>query len=86
MNDPYPHEKWRTADTIGIGVFVAVIMGLILYFALSEPTKPTEPTVRAPGTYHLPYLHRSAEEFRLDDGTRCVTTNNGGIACDWRQP
>jgi hypothetical protein len=23
-------------------------------------------------------------EFRLNDGTRCVATNKGGVVCQWR--
>lgn len=38
--------------------------------------------------YTLPPNIADVIEFRLTDGTRCVTMNDsrGGIACDWRRP
>lgn len=32
--------------------------------------------------YSLTFTH--VTEFHLRDGTRCVTTGQGGVACEWK--
>jgi hypothetical protein len=67
-----------------------VVYGALLVAAAlagcGEPRNSTYAPAPQSVTYpYNQYADRFVSEFRLTDGTRCVATNHGGIACDWKQ-
>lgn len=81
---PSPHGR-----ALGKLLQVALIIWAGVLLAACTPAAPSRPapTPATPITrYTLPPGWYDVAEFRLEDGTRCVSVGNGGVTCDWRRP
>lgn len=69
------------------------ILLMLAFFAMLVAGCSRDPVTQA--SKNRPYRHPSkvydidyvwVVDFKTEDGVRCVTTNRGGITCDWSKP
>lgn len=69
-------------------VLALIILGVIAALTGCAPPPSTKATaqINSPRMeYNVPGIN-TVVEFRLIDGTRCVSVYQGGLTCEWKQP
>lgn len=70
--------RWTPAHCVITSILATAILVCVVVGCTKAPEGATN-LKRVSGT-------RGLYESYLSDGTRCVTTSTGGIACEWQAP